>query len=273
MTMRRRTRVRLAALGGVLSVLAAACTSGGARVDVEVRPIDEVLASDIEVTPDPSGMAATLTVETSVPVACAVVYGPGDDFGAVAVDQDMSAGAHREHAPLLTGLDPGTEYRYVLQGSDTAGRLYRSDVMTFTTPAADAAAVPGTNVARNATVVGVSSQFSDGFVAGRAIDGDLGTAWASAGDGDDAWIELDLGAPTDIVAVRLRSRSMTDGTSVIERYTVTVDGQDALGPFDAGSGVEPPVDVAARGQRLRFDAATTTGGNTGAVEIEIYADG
>jgi hypothetical protein len=245
--MRVWTCLRLAVLVGLLSVTAVACSAGGAGINVDVRAIDEVLATDIEVTPDPNGTAGTLTVETSVPVACAVVYGPGDDFGAIAVDQDMSAGAHREHAPLLTGLEPGT--------------------------AADAAAVPGTNVAPDGTVVGVSSQFSDGFAAARAVDGDLGTAWASAGDGDDAWIELDLGAPTDIVAVRLRSRSMTDGTSVIERYTVTVDGQDALGPFEAGAGVEPPVDVAIRGQRLRFDAVATTGGNTGAVEIEVYADG
>lgn len=268
--MRQRNGRWLAALVAVFAVVAAACSSRQVGREVEVRPIDEILSSDIEVAPDPSGTAATLPVATSVPVACAVVYGPDDDFGAIAVDQDMSSGAHREHAPLLTGLEPATAYQYVLQGSDTAGRLYRSPVMTFTTPPADQAA-PGTNVALDATVTGVSSQFSDSFGAGQAIDGDLGTAWSSAGDGDDAWIELDLGAPTDIVALALRTRSMTDGTSIVEQYTVTVDGQETLGPFDSGPGSSGPVEVAASGQRLRFDAVATTGGNTGAVEIEVYA--
>jgi len=178
----------------------------------------------------------------------------------------MDGGAHQEHAPLLTGLEPDTEYRYVLQGSDTAGRLYRSETMTFTTPPASQAAA-GTNVAVDATVVAASSEFSDGFAAERAIDGDLGTEWATAGDGDDAWIEIDLGGVTGLVGVRLRSRSMTDGTSIIEQYTVTVDGGEPLGPFDAGDEAE----VAVSGQRLRIDAVTTTGGNTGAVEIEVYA--
>lgn len=268
--MRTMTCTRLGALVGALAIATAACSSDRAGSEVEVRPIDQILATDIEVTPDPSGTAATLTVATSVPVACAVIYGPDDDLGAVAVDQDMSAGAHREHTPLLTGLEPDTEYRYVLQGSDTAGRLYRSDVMTFTTPAA-ADAAPGTNVAPDATIVGASSEFSDAFAAERAIDGDLGTAWATADDGDDAWIEIDLGAPAEIAAVRVRSRSMTDGTSIIERYTVTVDGADPLGPFAAGAEPAPPAEVTATGQRLRFDAVATTGGNTGAVEIEVYA--
>jgi hypothetical protein len=260
----------MATLLAVVAMVLTACTSvPAADGEVAVRPIDEILATDIEVTLDPSGTAATLSVETTVPVACAVVYGPDEDFGAVAVDQDMSAGAHREHGPLLTGLEPDTEYSYVLQGSDTAGRLYRSQVMTFRTPVAQAA-LAGTNVAPDSTILGVSSEFSDGFAAELAIDGDLGTAWASAGDGDDAWIEIDLGAPTEIVAVRLRSRSMTDGTSIIEQYTLSVDGADPLGPFDAGADLAPPAEVAATGQRLRFDAATTTGGNTGAVELEVY---
>ena len=253
-------------LAGVLALLATACSSGPSSTDVDVRPIEEILATEIEVEPDPSGTAATLTVATAVPVACAVIYGSNEDFGSVAVDQDMDGGAHQEHAPLLTGLEPDTEYRYVLQGSDTAGRLYRSETMTFTTPPASQAAA-GTNVAVDATVVAASSEFSDGFAAERAIDGDLGTEWATAGDGDGAWIEIDLGGVTGLVGVRLRSRSMTDGTSIIEQYTVMVDGGEPLGPFDAGDVVE----VAASGQQLRIDAVTTTGGNTGAGEIEDYA--
>ncbi len=47
--------------------------------------------------PDPSGTAAIL-----------------------AVDTDMQGGAHNDHGPLLTGLTPDTEYKYILRGSDAA---------------------------------------------------------------------------------------------------------------------------------------------------------
>jgi len=41
------------------------------------------------------------------------------------------------------------------------------------------------------------------------------------------------------------------------------------GPFDAGPGLAiAPVEFL--GQLVRFDVATSTGGNTGAVEMEIY---
>ena len=68
----------------------------------------------------------------------------------------------------------------------------------------------------------------------------------------------------------MRSRVMSDGTAIIETYTVTVDDGEVLGPFPAGQAFSPsPANVT--GQRFRIDAHTTTGGNTGAVEIEIYA--
>jgi hypothetical protein len=52
-------------------------------------------------------------------------------------------------------------------------------------------------------------------------------------------------------------------------YTVTVDDASVFGPFDAG--LTPPlVDVEFTGRKLRFDVDSSTGGNTGAVEIEVY---
>lgn len=250
------------------AIMLAACTGPSDDVAVEVQPIEDILASDIVVEPDPSGTVATLRVDTEIPVVCAVVYGVGDDFGSIATDDDMAGGAHRDHGPRTVGLEPGTEYRYVLQGSDAAGNLYRSDVMTFRTPETAEEAAPGRNVAPQASVADVSSEFSGAFAAGNAIDGDLGTEWSSAGDGDDAWITLDLGRDTDIVGVRWRTRQMSDGTATVGSYTVTIDDGETFGPF-------PVQDHAAklqvRGRRLRFDAVETTGGNTGAVEIEVHA--
>ena len=94
------------------------------------------------------------------------------------------------------------------------------------------------------------------------------TAWSTAGDGDDAAITIDLGRPTDISGVRLRSREMSDGTAIVRSFTVTIDDAEPLGPYDAGT--EELAQLRARGSRVRVDAVDTTGGNTGAVEIEIY---
>ncbi|HID52305.1 MAG TPA: hypothetical protein EYP41_09725 [Anaerolineae bacterium] len=70
--------------------------------------------------------SATLPVQTSVPVACTVVYGKTPDFGSLTLDQDMAGGAHSDHNPLLTGLEPETEYYFRLQGVDDDGNIHIS---------------------------------------------------------------------------------------------------------------------------------------------------
>jgi F5/8 type C domain len=250
-----------------IALLAAACGSGSDDDAVSVNPIEPILANEIQITADPTGTTARLEVDTTIPVACNVIFGTDDNFGSIAVDSDMQGGAHDDHGPLMTGLEPDTEYQYILQGSDESGRIYRSDIMTFRTPSAADNGL-GENLAPTGTITGSSSDFSSGFAAANAIDGDIGTEWSSAGDGDDAWIEIDLGESRDVAAVSFRTRSMTDGTAITETFTVTVDGTE-LGPFTAGN--DPVVlDETVTGQVFRFDADSTTGGNTGATEIEIF---
>ncbi|MDP5184350.1 discoidin domain-containing protein [Blastococcus sp. BMG 814] len=235
-----------------------------------VLPAEQVFAEAPVVVPDPSGTSATLQVTTEVDMACAVVFGREESLGdGIATDADMGGGAHAEHQAVMRGLEPGTEYFYRVQGSGADGRLYRSELMTFRTPDAEVAEVPGENAALGAEVVDVSSEFSDAFAAGNAVDGDLGTEWSSDGDGDDASITLDLGRAVDVVGLTLRSRSMSDGTSVVETFTVTVDDGQTYGPFEAGAAVVVN-EADFTGRVLRFDAETTTGGNTGAAEIEVY---
>lgn len=254
-----------------LAVTLGACSAE--QDEAVVHPAEDVIDGEITVTPDPSGTSATVTVTTTVDMACAVVYGTTEDLGdGIATDSDMSGGAHSDHAPVLTGLRPDTEYYLRVQGSGADGRLYRSDLVTFRTPAAEALERPGENAATDATVVAASSEFSEDFSAANAIDGDPATEWSTAGDGDDAWITIDLGEPVDVVGIGYRSREMTDGTSIVDSFTVTVDGEQTLGPFSAGTGLSV-ADVEFTGQRLRIDAVDTTGGNTGAVEIEIYRGG
>ncbi|MGH9138246.1 MAG: discoidin domain-containing protein, partial [Acidimicrobiales bacterium] len=263
---RGRTSLAFAAVVSVASVAFAGCSNSDSS-DPAFEPIDAIVVGDIEIETDPSGRSATLTVETAIPVACAVIYGTDDSFGSIAVDSDMQAGAHADHHPLLTGLAPDTEYQYILQGSDTAGTIYRSDVMSFRTPPAADTGV-GANIAPTGTVTAASSSFSDSFAPELAVDGDLATEWSTAGDGDDAWIEIDLGEDHEIAAVAFHTRQMADGTAITNTFTATIEGT-TFGPFPTGA--EPAeLDEAVTGRVVRIDAVETTGGNTGATEIEIF---
>lgn len=256
----------LGRLRGAVALLGLALLSCGGGSGEEIADFSEIAVGEPVMTPDPSGASAVLTVSTSVDAVCAVAFGETEAFGGLATDLDMAGTGHSEHSARLTGLTPDTRYLYRLQGVGPDGTLYQSDVFEFRTPEASGDAAPGENVAVGATVVDVSSEFSDGFAAANALDGDGGTEWSSSGDGDDAYITVDLGREVEAVAVGFRTRSMTDGTSITETFTVTVDDGEALGPFPAGI-----AEVAFNGQVVRFDVATSTGGNTGAVEVEVYA--
>ena len=222
-----------------------------------------IQAGDVRIDTDPSGTSATITVSTTIDAACAVVFGEDETLGRLALDADMGAAAHRDHRVILGGLQPTTTYVFRLQGSGIDGRLYRSQLYSITTPEASASAP--SDLAIGARVVEVSSEYSEAFAATNVVDGDPSTAWSTKGDGDAAFITLDLGRPTDIGAVAFQTRQMSDGTAITETFTVTADGT-SHGPFPASATV--PLEVTA--QFLRFDVEASTGGNTGATEIEVF---
>jgi hypothetical protein len=246
---------------GIMLVLGAVATASAGPIE----EFSAIQASPITVTPDPSGRSAVLEVETTIDAACSVVYGPDEAFGSIAVDSDMDGGAHADHHPVISGLLPDTEYLYRVQGTAADGTIYVSDVMSFRTPPEPVGGPP--NFALEAIVTGVSSEFSDAVGAANAFDGDGTTEWSSKGDGDDAWVEIDLGAPRDIEEIVFHTRSMNDGSSVTETYTVTADGRE-VGEFAADT--PAPMDIEA--QVLRFDVLSSSGGNTGAVEIQVLGD-
>jgi major membrane immunogen (membrane-anchored lipoprotein) len=249
-------------------VLAVVLLTGCGASDDGVASFDLIGVSGPDVEIDPSGTAAILTVETSIDAVCAVSYGIEAPAGNIATDREMDPEGHTEHRVVLSGLQPETEYAYRLQGVASDGRLYRSDVFTFRTPTR-AGSPLGPNLAEQATVVDVSSEFSSGFAASNAIDGDPGTEWSSRGDGDGAFITIDLGDEVEVSAVVFRTREMTDETAITSTFTVTVDDTETYGPLPAGP---EPVDVEFRGRVLRFDVAASTGGNTGAVELAVYGE-
>lgn len=240
-----------------------------------VLGFSEIQATEIVIEPDSSGSGAVLRVDTIIDVACAVAYGPTTELGSLATDTDMAGGGHAVHKPLMSGLTAGTTYYYRVQAIGPDGVLYQSDLMQFTYTGepggGDAITPPAPNAASLGRVTDVSSEYSDAFSGSNAIDGDLSTEWSSAGDGDDAYIVLEFSDLMIVEGVGFRTREMTDGTSITLSFTVTVDGGATYGPFEAGPGLAVAL-VDFTGYELRFDVETSTGGNTGALEIEVYGE-
>ncbi len=254
----------------------AACGTTGTSADVEVRAFEEIQASDVVFEADPLDTSrGILRVETTEEAICAIVWGETEDFGRFNNSLAMSGTGIIEHDVVLPDLVQGREYVYVLQGTTADGTLYRSEVATFTIPVTDATeAAPepdlGENVAVGATVVDVSSEFNEAFAAENAVDGDLSTEWSSQQDGDDGSITIDLGRETDVTGVAFLTRSMADGSAITETFTVTIGGE-TFGPFPAGSPAQARIaELRATGQELTFDVETSTGGNVGAVEIQVF---
>lgn len=259
-----RTAQRIGWLAVSAALLLTAC--GGSTDREEPLDFSEIAVGEPVMSPAASGLTATLTLETSIDAVCAVAYGETQALGNLATDLDMAGAGHSDHSAVLLGLEPDTEYYYRLQGVGSSGRLFQSALMTFRTPAADESRAEDGNVAVGASVIDVSSEFSAASAAANAFDGDPATEWSSRGDGDDAYVVIDMGGLVDITAVAFETRSMGDGTATTETFTITVGGE-TFGPFAVG--LAP---VAVTGQVIRFDVATSTGGNTGASEIRIFSD-
>jgi hypothetical protein len=248
-----------------------------AELDTDVRPFAEVQASDFTFEADPADPhRGIFRVSTTEPMICAIVWGATEAFGRFNNSLSMNGTGIVDHDVSLPDVVAGRRYYFRVQGTTADGTLYRSPTATFTipatTPAPPRTGEGTTNLALDATVVDVSSEFGEGYTATNAIDGSGTTEWSTAGDGDDAYIVLDLGRPAAIGAVEFITRSMLDGTATTETYTVTVDDQPPLGPFPAGTPSDPnPSSIEATGQTIRFDVHTSTGGNVGAVEIRLLA--
>lgn len=247
---------------------------------VEFRPVEAILdGQKLEPTNFASDGTATLPIETTLPVACSIVYGTTPEFGQLAVDMDMAGGAHTEHSPLLTGLEPETTYYFRVQGVDNNGVIYISEVMTFTTPVFDTHETENlASSSRGAEIIGFSSAFGNAELderwgAGSAFDDNPNTQWSSAGDGDEAWVEVKLARPAKIEAVEFWSRSMSDGTAITLAFTITTETGQVYGPFEVPDANEPyEFEISFEAEILRFDLVETTGGNTGITDTAIYGE-
>lgn len=271
-------RALIAAIAVELVLVVSACggeSDQASASDTQVRPFSEVQADEFVFEADPTDSERGIfRVETTEPMICAIVWGETEALGNLNNSLAMNGTGIVNHDVYLPGAIAGRTYYFQVQGSTADGTLYRSETATFTIPEGETAAPPtdsvdqGVNLALDATVVDVSSEFNSSFAAAFAIDDSGTTEWSSAGDGNDAFITIDLGDTVQIAGVEFITRSMLDGTAITETFSVTVDDRDTYGPFPAGTAVDPNfATVDGVGRVIRFDVDTSTGGNVGAVEV------
>ena len=242
-----------------------------------VHTIDEVANGAMPTVQNISATEAEIKFQSNIPLACSVVFGKTQNFGQIAVDDDMDGGAHSNHHPLLAGLTPATVYYFRVQGTASDGTLFVGSVQKFTTVSIPTDAQTDlATIAAGARVVAVSSNYGgaendQSWGANWAIDGGRQKAWSSAGDGNDAFIEIELKRETRIGEVSVWTRSMSDGTARILKFELTIDGGRVLGPFELPDADRPyrfRIDESA--QRLRLNVLESTGGNVGLIEFGAF---
>lgn len=249
-----------------------------ARVEVEIHPLTEIVVTPPQIS-DITADSARLTFTTTLPVACSVVYGVTESFGALALDPDMAGGPVVDHDLLLGGLPPDSTIYYRVQAVGEDGVIYVDEVFTFETlPAAPLTEVNLAALAAGATILDVSSNFGgaanhEPWGANSAIDDNAATAWSSDGDGDDAYIEVGLSQAGQPQAVEVWTRRMGDGTAQIFEFSLTADTGATWGPFtlpDANQAYRFPLEVAEPISALRLDVVSSSGGNIGLHTLAVW---
>lgn len=266
-------RARLGHLwfSGCLGIGTIACGGEQATTELSQLRVEEI-----------AGTRAVVRFETSLPTSGEVEFGSSKSkLDRTAMDVAMEPGELSfTHEVPLEDLEPDTEYTWRVRAVDRDNAVLSTKLASFTTADTEPPAM-GDNVARRsagAEVFEVSSNWGGGtndsiYGAEHAFDGKMASEWASDGDGDEAWVELEFGGLRRITGFAFRSRHTSDGRSIIRRVELAFDGDTERGPFDVPDptkrylfAIEPPVEAS----RVRIKAVETTGGNTGAREIEFY---
>jgi hypothetical protein len=244
--------------------------------EVQVLPLSVVTETEPHIL-DITDTSARVNFVSTVPLACYLVYGTDEDFGAVTNDPNMSQATIIEHNPVMLGLEPDTEYVFRMQGVGEDGVIYVSELYWFHTSVAGDQPSDNLLAPENGTVITeASSNFGGQTNDGRwgivnAFDGNPATEWSSNGDGNDAFFVVELDGAYQIDTIEYWTRTMADGTAITESFTVTIDTGETFGPFEIPSADQAYIfEVDFATSTLRFDVETSTGGNTGAREAAAY---
>jgi len=207
----------------------------GEALSLQPAPAGRALQSGPDVA-EVEAQSALVTFNTRVPTLASTAFGPGEALGRSA--RMSNTEPFTDHRVQLLALDPETPYRAEVALIDAAANVYRAKPVSFKTAAASVSAdgAFGPNVAAEGTVRAVSSNWGGGgndssFGANHAIDGDPKTEWSSDGEGDDAWIEIELAEPAEIVGIGVWSRTMGDSADILRFRVLSGEGEE-LGVFD-----------------------------------------
>ena len=115
----------------------------------------------------------------------------------------------------------------------------------------------------------VSSEYSGSYIAENAIDGNVGTAWASAGDGANSWIQINFDRTVLLDRLVLFDRSATDqwGAGQIEFSDTSTQA------FSAPSATGTTYQISPAKSTTSIKLTITSGGagnNRGFKEIQAW---
>jgi len=131
----------------------------------------------------------------------------------------------------------------------------------------------GQNIALN-TISTASSVEGEGFEAGKAIDGDVATRWASIEGSDPQWISVDLGANYNIDGVKL---SWEDAYGKSYRIEVSSDNANWTSVYSTTNGDGATDDISFSSVNAKFVRmyGTQRGTSYGysLYEFEVYEGG
>ncbi|KAL3800916.1 hypothetical protein ACHAWO_000049 [Cyclotella atomus] len=141
--------------------------------------------------------------------------------------------------------------------------------------------------AQGAFILDVSSSYSERYIAFNAIDEDPSTEWSSAGDGNDAYITIQLPFAANIVYVDFHTRTMStsaqineyqveagnkiDSSNVVAASCQVTDATKAYEcDLDLSDGNDPLSAGARNVTLVTFRVINSSGGNTGAIDLSVY---
>lgn len=257
----------------LIAAVATACS------EPERVPVTEIQFNDLRIE-EISATEAVVRFTTSVPTSCLVNFGTDPDT----LDRQETAMMDEpyaiDHEVWLTDLEPETTYHLrpygeAEDGTTATGELYDFGTLT---EVVDDNRFNAAMMDNGGAIMDVSSNWAgapnDGtFGANLAIDGNIGTEWSSDGDGDDAEVTIGFNV-SHIVGFAFRSRKMTDGTSIVRSVQLFDDADNDLGTYetpDPDQTYEFMFDAPVETTSIRFEAVETSGGNTGAKEIMVWA--
>jgi hypothetical protein len=267
---------QLSLFGGVFLALASflACDGGGAPSEAVIQ-FSNFQLSNLDAT------RVDIAFETDVASSCVIEFGTTMNLGSHATDPDMEEGETALlHAVPVEDLQPGTTYYYLAQATSATGDSAESEMFSFQTLAASDSTVGRQNVAllsEGTSIVAVSSNYGgaandQSWGIDNAFDGSMASEWSSDFDGSEAFVEIDFGQVRNLTTFAFRSRKMNDQSSITKELQLRA-GQTVLGPFrteDPDQRYIVDFDAPLTTERIRIEYLDSTGGNTGAKEIEFY---